>query len=150
MYFSRQEYLSGLPFPSPGDLPDPGIEPRSLTLQADSLLSEPPGKSLHKRYLVKLITSPCKTVLPFGGCSWVSNISWLYLLNELMDKHTKNVNEFWLQTFGQCSPHRQNYMTPAVEFGELGGWWTRHLDTILSNFIGIFYKPSVTLQWRLN
>ena len=43
--FSRQEYWSGLPFPSPGDLPDPGIEPRSPALQVDSLLSEPPGKS---------------------------------------------------------------------------------------------------------
>ena len=42
--FSRQEYWSGLPFPSPGDLPDPGIEPRSPTLQADTLPSEPPGK----------------------------------------------------------------------------------------------------------
>ena len=42
--FPRQEYWSGLPFPSPGDLPDPGIEPRSPTLQVDSLLSEPPGK----------------------------------------------------------------------------------------------------------
>ena len=42
--FSRQEYWSGLPFPSPGDLPDPGIEPRSPTLQADSLTSAPPGK----------------------------------------------------------------------------------------------------------
>ena len=40
MGFSRQEYWSGLPFPSPGDLPDPGIEPGSPTLQADSLLSE--------------------------------------------------------------------------------------------------------------
>ena len=45
MEFSRQEYWSGLPFPSPGDLPDPGIEPRSPALQADALLSEPPGKS---------------------------------------------------------------------------------------------------------
>ena len=42
--FSRQEYWSGLPFPSPGDLPDPGIEPRSPELQADSLPSEPPWK----------------------------------------------------------------------------------------------------------
>ena len=42
--FSRQEYQSGLPFSSPGDLPDPGIEPRSPTLQADALPSEPPGK----------------------------------------------------------------------------------------------------------
>ena len=44
MGFSRQEYWSGLPFPSPGDLPDPGIEPRSPTLEADTLTSEPPGK----------------------------------------------------------------------------------------------------------
>ena len=46
MRFSRQEYWSGLPFPSPGDLPDPGIEPGSAALQADSLPSEPPGKPL--------------------------------------------------------------------------------------------------------
>ena len=44
MGFSRQKYWSGLPFPSPGDLPDPGIEPRSAALQADALHSEPPGK----------------------------------------------------------------------------------------------------------
>ena len=46
MGFSRQEYWSGLPFPSPGDLPDPGIEPRSPTFQADALTSEPPGKPI--------------------------------------------------------------------------------------------------------
>ena len=44
MEFSRQEYWSGLPFPPPGDLPDPGIEPRSPALQADSLLMELQGK----------------------------------------------------------------------------------------------------------
>ena len=44
MEFSRQEYWSGLPFPSPGDLPNPGIEPGSPALQADALSSEPPGK----------------------------------------------------------------------------------------------------------
>ena len=43
MGFSWQEYWSGLPFPSPGDLPDPGIEPGSPALQADALPSEPPG-----------------------------------------------------------------------------------------------------------
>ena len=42
--FSRQEYWSGLPFPSPGDLPNPGIEHGSPSLQAGTLLSEPPGK----------------------------------------------------------------------------------------------------------
>ena len=44
MGFSRQEYWSGLPFPSPGDLPNPGIEPGSPALQTDALSSEPPGK----------------------------------------------------------------------------------------------------------
>ena len=44
MGFSRQECWSGLPFPSPGDLPNPGIEPRSPALEADALTFEPPGK----------------------------------------------------------------------------------------------------------
>ena len=46
MGFSRQEYWSGLPFPSPGDLPNPGIEPGSSTLQADSLPTELPQKPM--------------------------------------------------------------------------------------------------------
>ena len=53
MGFSRQEYWSGLPFPSPGDLPDPGIESRSPTLQADALTSEPPGKPSNEEVKVK-------------------------------------------------------------------------------------------------
>ena len=48
MGFSRQEYWSGLPFLSPGDLPDPGIELRSPAFQADALTSEPPGN--HKEF----------------------------------------------------------------------------------------------------
>ena len=46
MEFSRQEYWGRLPFPSPGDLPDPELKPRSPALQADSSLSEPPGKPI--------------------------------------------------------------------------------------------------------
>ena len=46
MEFSRLEYWSEWPFPSPGDLPNPGIEPRSPVLQADSLPAEPQGKCL--------------------------------------------------------------------------------------------------------
>ena len=46
MGFSRQEYWSGLPFPSPGDLPNPGTEPGSPSLQSDSLPSEPLGMLL--------------------------------------------------------------------------------------------------------
>ena len=56
MGFSRQEYWSGLPFPSPGDLPDPGIKPRSPALQADALTSEPPGKP--RTVVIKLYFIP--------------------------------------------------------------------------------------------
>ena len=45
MEFSRTEYWSRQPFPSPGDLPNPGIKPRSPALQADSLPAEPPGEA---------------------------------------------------------------------------------------------------------
>ena len=45
--FSRQEYWSRLPCPLPGDLPNPGVEPRSPALQVDSLPSEPPGKPIN-------------------------------------------------------------------------------------------------------
>ena len=62
MEFSRQEYWSGLPFPSPGDLPHPWIKPSSPALQADSLLSEPPRK--HQKIssvLVHSVTSNSAT-----------------------------------------------------------------------------------------
>ena len=60
MGFSRQEYWSGVPSPSPGDLPDPGVEPlspASPALQADSLPPEPPGKPMNTG-LGRLIPSP--------------------------------------------------------------------------------------------
>ena len=67
MWFSRQEYWSRLPFPSPGDLPNPGIKPKSPALQADSLPSEPPQKPWHE-------ASPFDSswVLPVGGGLLVS------------------------------------------------------------------------------
>ena len=52
--FSRQEHWSGLPFPSPGDFPDPGIKPRSPTLQAAALTSEPPGMHRANRIIPHL------------------------------------------------------------------------------------------------
>ena len=52
MGFSRQEYWSGQPFPSPGDLPNPGIKPGPLASQVDSLPSEPPGGALKSRELL--------------------------------------------------------------------------------------------------
>ena len=53
MGFFRQEYWSGLPFPSPGDLLDPGIEPGSPTWQADAVLSEPQSEPMGDSYKVK-------------------------------------------------------------------------------------------------
>ena len=72
MGFSRQEYLSGLPFPSPGDLPDPRIEPRSPALQADALPSEPPKskpafKNVNQIVLLSLKASYGFLVFPGGN-----------------------------------------------------------------------------------
>ena len=53
--FEDETYWNGLPFPSPGNLPDPGIEPGSPTLQADSLPYEPPGKLLFLKELLKFL-----------------------------------------------------------------------------------------------
>ena len=67
MGFSRQEYWSGLPFPSPGDLPNPGIEPESPTLEADALTSEPPGKKRKDEITVAfsvLVICDCITSRP--------------------------------------------------------------------------------------
>ena len=64
MGFSRQEYWSGLPFPSPGDLLDPGIEPRSPSLQADSLPPEPAGKpKIHESESRSVVS---KSLQPYG------------------------------------------------------------------------------------
>ena len=59
MEFSRQEYWRGLPFPSPGDLPDPETEPGSLTLQAEPLSSEPPWKPSSKSPVPQTAGAPC-------------------------------------------------------------------------------------------
>ena len=61
MGFSRQEYWSGLPFPSPGDLPDPGIEPGSPTFEADALTSEPPWNAKEAKLKWCHIYRPSRT-----------------------------------------------------------------------------------------
>ena len=75
MGFSRQEYWSGLPFPSSGDLPNPGIKPGSPALEADALTSEPPGKSLSYSYFIE--ANLCYRVTCWGYlnaciCWWTS------------------------------------------------------------------------------
>ena len=91
MGFSRQEYWSGLPFPSPGDLPDPGIEPLSLAspgLQADAL---------PQRHLESLCHYYGASSLWVGFYQWLVKVSWLGRL----------VLEFWWVELGffslECS-----------------------------------------------
>ena len=72
MAFSRQEYWSGLPFPSLGDLPNSGIEPESPALQTDSLPSEPPGKP-HRWWE--------------GGIGSVCRVYWTYSILEICNHH---------------------------------------------------------------
>ena len=82
MGFSRQEHWSGLPFPSPGDLPDPGIEPRSPTLKADALTFEPPGFSDIKMMSIFFNQFYCGPVLLFSSISfqWSLRKAFLSLL----------------------------------------------------------------------
>ena len=63
MGFSRQEYWSGLPFPSPGDLPNPGIEPRSPTLQADALISIPQTPCKYLLCILRLRDKICEAFI---------------------------------------------------------------------------------------
>ena len=75
--FSRQEYWSGLPFPFPGDLPNPGMEPGPPALEADALTSEPPGKIIDTRDANKaaeatksvLVAQLCPTLCDPMDCS---------------------------------------------------------------------------------
>ena len=71
MGFSRQESWSGLPFPSPGDLPDPGIEPRSPALQADALPSEPPGKP---KKASNYFPFPCTSMVFSSVFKWLCSV----------------------------------------------------------------------------
>ena len=65
MGLTRQEYWSELPCPPPGDLPDPGIKPGSLALQADSLPSEPSGKTLQPEFWSKDDMEPAHMIVNF-------------------------------------------------------------------------------------
>ena len=72
MEFSRQEYWSGLPFPSPGDLPNPGIKPGSPALWAEALSSEPPGKfAFNPSHLFHPFPIPPSPLATTVLCIWV-------------------------------------------------------------------------------
>ena len=83
MGFSRQEYWSGFPFPSPGDLPDPGIEPRSPALQANSLPTELQGKTYIFSISLLIKHLGCFYVLPTEN-SAAMNIARASLVSQLV------------------------------------------------------------------
>ena len=112
--FSRQEYWSGLPFPSPGDLPNPGIETGSPASQVDSLPYEPPGKP-------SMITGLCNAggIIPFKiyidpnrlGCSYRVLASHNFSIFIPLYLH-------YLPSFSLSHPHRskENFNFPALFF----------------------------------
>ena len=84
MGFSRQERWSGLPFPSPGDLPDPGIEPGSPALQADALPAEPPGKPPGSPYnRVLNLGVWCSSFVPFQDYLG-SSVMWFHMYFKIL------------------------------------------------------------------
>ena len=87
MEFARQEYWSGLPFPSPGDLPDPGIELESHELWTDSLLTEPPGK-------ITMMNRMSKTAVSF------EEVIYFFPPGILAEKHSKLYLCLWPNLLG--------------------------------------------------
>ena len=76
--FPRQEYQSGLPFPSPGDFPNPGIKARSPILQADTLPSEPSGKSSYSVSLGEIVIFYSPGWFFMRECLWVARVSFIF------------------------------------------------------------------------
>ena len=98
MRFSRQEFWSGLPCPSPGDLPDPGMESRSPALQADSLQSAPSGKPHIYVYTFKMsvhfssVTQSCPTLCDPMNCS-TPGLPVYHQLPEFTQTHVHQVGD---------------------------------------------------------
>ena len=112
MEFSRPEYWSGLPFPSPGDLPNPGIEPRSPTLQVDSLPAESQGKP--KNTGVGNL-SLLQAIFPMQELNWgLLHCRWiLYQLSYegspkphwCAEVHGVTKSRIWLSDWTELKPH---------------------------------------------
>ena len=99
MEFPRQEYWSGLPFPSPGDLPDPGIKSRFSSLQADSLPPEPLGKPLtmlRNLFLMNLrrIFNSSFIGNPWSDFKWLKHTIWEWNENDM-----QFTNESWAAVY---------------------------------------------------
>ena len=124
MGFSRQEYWSGLLFPSPEYLPDPGIEPWSPTLQADSLLSEPPGKPIRLCIFVPRLKT--------SGVGSLSLLQWIFPTQE-SDRGLLHCRRILYQLSYEGSPY--NIITPPRKIYK----YIIHFDKPLLNINFYFY-----------
>ena len=108
--FSRQEYWSGLPFPSPGDIPDPGIKPRYPELQAVSLPPKPPGKtSIRSPFLLSGIPTgkpdnevPSECTVPYLMPSFgtFSDTEYMYFINRMPSNEPVSTRtQHWILVF---------------------------------------------------
>ena len=120
MGFSRQEYWSGLPFPSPGDLTDPGIKPRSHALQADALTSEPSGKPSVVTHEQEETQNP--EILPE---EWkVQTLHWVpQLLKHALERWQPSKTVNFENQQGLCP---ESHKIVAIQKMPLKGWndWT--------------------------
>ena len=152
MGFSRQEYWSGLPFPSPGDLPDPGIEPGSPSFQADALTSEPPGK-------VSYDTSLCEIPNEDNGSNPICKTSIVCQYQNKLRLVFKNTSYTGGEEMGKFSSHwlpsfwgnflffslilryfRVQFSTNALP---LSGVKDDLIHLIISPYIGKMVRPSI-------
>ena len=106
--FSRQEYWSGLPCPPPGDLPNPGIEPRSPALQVDSLPSDPPGKPKN----TGVGSLSFLQIFPTQESNWGFLLCW-WILHQLSCQRSPTV--FCKLCFSLVSPTRHPDSVPSAQ-----------------------------------
>ena len=131
MGFSRQECWSGLPFPSPGDLPDPGIEPGSPTLQADTLPSKPPGNQTWDQIHVSCIGRQILYHWVIGEAPWhhVDSLkySWTGVFTSWKSANTTQISHLFI-------PRELvvKYLPTSNDCGYIKVW---HLDPTWANSV---------------
>ena len=131
MGFSRQEYWSGLPLPSPGDLPDPGIEPRSPAVEADTLTSEAPGTpfSQHHHLLKRLFLFQDKCVVCMRT-SLRDRGSFCSLDYEFQPQGWDNIHTSLQQNPELCTPLPNNF--PLPKWIPIPGCYGNSADSLYS------------------
>ena len=129
MGFSRQEYWSGLPYPPPGDLPNPGVKPRSPSLQVDFLPSEPPGNPrVLKNYAKSTLLMPYK----WNNKTWMTEHLFTTWLTEYLSpllRHRAQKKRFLSKYYSLLTMH---LVTQEL-------WWK-----CMTSLINVVFMPSNT------